>query len=109
MGDASLIRRKCDFTVNSGAADVEPRGSGLCVEDLDGAGSGDHQNSLSVVAEAHRPVVPAIGTKTPRRSRLFQRVGTRSLPAMATHLFGSKRRSIFFGQSADCAGPERTS
>src|ERR1019366_7915740 len=74
VDDAPFIRSERDLAINSGAADVEPCGSGACVEDLDGAGSGDHQNSLSVVAEAHRAVVPAIGTKTPRRSRLFQRV-----------------------------------
>jgi hypothetical protein len=72
--DASFIRCKCDLTINGGAADGEPRGSGACVEELDCAGSGDHQNSLAVAAETNRTVVPAIGTKTPGRSRLFQRV-----------------------------------
>ena len=74
IGDASFIRSKRDLAINSGAADVEPRGSGACVEELDYAGPGDDQNGLSVVAETNRTVVPAIGTKEPRRSRLFQRV-----------------------------------
>jgi hypothetical protein len=74
IGDASFIRSKRGLTINRGAADAEPCGSGPCVEEFDSAGSGDHQNSLSVAAETNGAVIPAIGTKTPGRSRLLERV-----------------------------------
>ena len=74
IGDASFIRSERDLTINSGAADVESRRSGLSVEDLDRACPRDDQNGLSVMAETNRTVVPVIGTKESRRSPMFQRV-----------------------------------
>jgi hypothetical protein len=74
IDDASFIRSKRELAINSGAADLELRGSGACVEELDCAGSGDRQNGLSVAAETNGAVIPAIGTKTPGRSRLLERV-----------------------------------
>ena len=74
IGDASLIGSKRDFTVDSGAADLELRGSGACVEELDQAVTGDDQDNMSVSAETNGALVPAIGTKETRLKRLFQRV-----------------------------------